>query len=90
MIFKEYLDKIIGKHEHIDRLWIERSVSEALGEDRYQQLMEADTNQKALGFGIIVGVRPTINHDGDIITIYKDKDPVAKRTFQRPIQEEDE
>ena len=88
MIFKEYMDRVIGIHEHVDRDWVERTVSDALGETDFQQLCEADTTAKALSFGIMIGVRQTIKADGDIVKIYKDKEEIASRTFMRPEPEE--
>ncbi len=87
-VFKEYLDKVIGKHEHIDRTWVEQQISGILGEDQYQKLMETTKTEDALKFGVMIGVRQNVKGTGDIVKIYKDKDDVATREFLRPVPEE--
>ncbi len=88
-VFKDYLDKVIGKHEHIDREWVELQVAEALGENGYQNLMETTNTEDALRFGIMIGVRQSVGGNADDVTIYHNKEIVARKKFPRTSEGEE-
>ena len=88
-VFSDYLDKVIGKHGHIDRTWLESKVADQLGEDDYQRLMKCRKTSTALKFGIMIGVRQNVKGTGDIVKVYHNKEEVASREFIRPVPEEE-